>query len=100
VIKDDLHPDLKTEFKQVQAAKVVHRMASGTHKRWDHGPRKQELHVYPRPRGLVLRYIGQDLQEACELLVDYHLTDIMALKQERDKTSSHTSSPYPSGYRR
>lgn len=47
-----------------------------------------ELHVYPKPRGRVLRYIGQDVQEAGELLVDCHLDKVIALKHERDVTGS------------
>ena len=100
LLKDDQQPDWRPEYKRVQAAKVVHRMASGTHKRWENGPggRPQELHAYPRPRGRVLRHIGQDLQTACELLSDYHLEAIHAFKQQRDLTGSHSSSPYPKGW--
>ncbi len=99
-IKDDLQPDWRPEYKRVQAAKVIHRMASGTHKKWDQGGRgpAQELHVYPRPRGRVLRHVGQALQEACELLSDYHLGAIHEFKNERDKTGAHCSSPSPKGW--
>lgn len=81
----DLQPEFKPEFKRVQAAKLVHRMASGSHKVWESEvPRRManyfttevqrtELHVYPHSRGRVLRHIGSDLQEACELLVDQHI---------------------------
>lgn len=100
-LKEDPQPDLRPEYKRVQAAKVVHRMASGTHKRWEQGPsgRPEELHVYPRPRGRVLRHIGQDLQTACELLSDHHLEAIQEFKRERDRTGLHTASPYPKGWR-
>jgi hypothetical protein len=70
----------------VQAAKLVHRMASGTHKRWeqpayDDGAgrsrtRTVELHVYPRSRGRVLRHIGQDLEQTTELLVQRKLSAV------------------------
>jgi hypothetical protein len=72
MIRDDPQADPKAEFKRVQAAKLVHRMASGTHKRWGEGAGATELHVYPRSRGRVLRHIGEALEEACELLVDHH----------------------------
>ncbi|RWM77249.1 MAG: hypothetical protein EOR81_19340 [Mesorhizobium sp.] len=68
-IRSDPQPETKSEFKQVQAAKLVHRMASGTHKRWGEGPGAKELHVYPRSRGRVLRHVGSDLEKAVELLV-------------------------------
>ncbi len=75
----DPHPHGTTEYKRVQAAKLVHRMASGTHKRWEQPTlsvgadgtsvtRSVELHAYPRSRGRVLRHIGEDLEEAIELL--------------------------------
>jgi len=77
-------------------------MASGSHKKWaqDFGTsaHTQELHVYPRPRGRILRHIGEDLEEACELLVDYHLDHIHAFKQERDEEGSCHTSPYPRGW--
>ena len=34
-IAHDKQPEGTTEYKRVQAAKLVHRMASGTHKRWE-----------------------------------------------------------------
>jgi len=68
-IVSDPRGETKKEFKQVQAAKLVHRMSSGTHKRWGEGPSAKELHVYPRSRGRVLRYIGSDIAEAVELLI-------------------------------
>lgn len=109
VIQDDLQPDLRPEFKRVQAAKIVHRMASGTHKHWErerphplhHGlpPIKEveEMHWYPKSRGRVLRHIGQDLEAAVELLVDHRLEEIREFKLERDKIGAYTSSPYPKG---
>ncbi len=72
-VRADLQPDSKAEFRRVQMAKQVHRMASGTHKRWPNaagGPK--ELHVYPRSRGQVLRHLGSDLEKAIELLISNH----------------------------
>lgn len=89
VIQDDPQADLKTEFKRVQAAKLVHRMASGTHKRWGEGSSANELHVYPRSRGRVLRHIGEALEGACELLVDHRGSTILALgRKPKDRTSN------------
>ncbi len=71
-IAGDPQPDSKREFKRVQAAKLIHRLASGTHKRWENGPGgAQELHVYPRSRGRVLRHIGKDIDGATALLVTH-----------------------------
>ena len=106
VIADDRQPVQTKEFKRVQAAKVVHRMASGTHRRWvqeiadrhNPGQRKPwvtELHVYPRSRGRVLRHIGSDLEEAAELLVDHRLCDVRMFKQAEDERGAFTDRPYP-----
>jgi hypothetical protein len=79
-IRDDIQPDRHREYKQVQAAKLVHRMAGGSHKRWEHelDGRKYttELHKHPASRGLVLRHIGQQLEKAARGLVDTHLSTI------------------------
>ncbi|EPY01619.1 hypothetical protein K678_09903 [Magnetospirillum fulvum MGU-K5] len=82
IIAADPQPVRTAEFKRVQAAKLVHRMASGTHRRWERerpatsGPAVmvvEERHWYPRSRGRVLRYVGEDLEGAAELLVEHHL---------------------------
>lgn len=81
IVRDDPQAERRAEFKQVQAAKLVHRMASGTHKRWGEGPTATELHVYPRPRGRVLRHMGEALENACELLVEHRLSDLCKRSQ-------------------
>lgn len=74
-IANDPQPVRSAEYKRVQAAKIVHRMASGSHKRWEQELQHpsdtfrkikhvQELHVYPQSRGRVLRFIGGDLEKA------------------------------------
>ncbi|RWQ14199.1 MAG: hypothetical protein EOR92_27340 [Mesorhizobium sp.] len=79
-IAADPRADRKPEYKRVQAAKLVHRMASGTHRRWESGPGgAQELHVYPRSRGRVLRHIGEDIEEATALLVEHAVLPAMPL---------------------
>lgn len=85
-IRDDPQPVRTTEFKRVQAAKVVHRLASGSHKRWPshHRVGFQELHVYPASRGNVLRIIGRDLENATQFLVAYRLNDIIRFKRVRE----------------
>lgn len=79
VIAADPQPETKPEFRQVQAAKLVHKMASGTHKRWEAGAGGlQEMHVYPRSRGRVLRHIGRQTQAALELLIAHHPVSLLA----------------------
>lgn len=80
MIAADPQPVETVEFRRVQAAKIVHRLASGSHKRWvrevprmvgiSNIPIKQvtELHKYPHSRGRVLRLMGADIEEACGLV--------------------------------
>ena len=71
-ITNDPEADTKPEFARVQAAKLIHRLASGTRKTWeqrdanDRLVRIDRLEVYPRSRGRVLREIGKDVEAACE----------------------------------
>jgi len=88
LIEDDWESDRTREFRIVQAAKAIHRLASGTHKKWDipaaHGRTVHfELHAYPRSSGLVLRKIGAKLEEACEPVSRLALSEIIALRTER-----------------
>lgn len=94
-ISEDPQPVRKNEFKRVQAAKIVHRLASGTHKRWERERQHpkdpfirqtvvDELHWYPKSRGRVLRHIGEELEKAAELIAQAHLVEILALKKERE----------------
>ncbi|MGV2077579.1 MULTISPECIES: hypothetical protein [unclassified Rhizobium] len=71
-VQADPQPDSKSEFRRVQMAKQMHKLASGTHKQWPStagGPK--ELHVYPRSRGQVLRHLGVDLEKCIELLISH-----------------------------
>lgn len=69
-LRDDPQPDRHAEYRNVQAAKLLHRMAGGTHRRWE---RKRangsvevtELHRHPVSRGLVLRALGKQVADAC-----------------------------------
>jgi hypothetical protein len=73
-ISSDPQAESKTEFKRVQGAKVIHRMAGGAHKRWERsdvrgGVSVTELHKHPHSRGLVLRHLGFQLETAAHLAV-------------------------------
>jgi hypothetical protein len=74
ILQADPQGERKAEFKRVQAAKLVHRMASGSHKRWERQRSDgrisvHEIHKFPHSRGQVLRYIGEGLERAAELVV-------------------------------
>jgi hypothetical protein len=88
LIEDDWGSHRVREFRIVQAAKAVHRLASGTHRRWEMwNPRgaavKTELHVYPKSSGLVLRKIGATLEHGCEEVVATAVPEIIAAKTAR-----------------
>ena len=72
-LRDDPQPDRHAEYRNVQAAKLLHRMAGGTHRRWerergDGSVEVTELHRHPVSRGLVLRVLGQNMADACGVI--------------------------------
>ncbi|MBB3655716.1 hypothetical protein FHX15_000929 [Rhizobium sp. BK650] len=89
LIEDDFGSHRTREFRIVQAAKAIHRLASGTHRRWDTwdprtgGTRKAELHAYPRSSGHVLRKIGETLEKACDELARAAVPEVIAMRTER-----------------
>lgn len=88
LIEEDPGSHRTKEFRIVQIAKALHRLASGTHKRWPfidfQGRQRQtELHAFPRSSGQVLRLIGRAVEVQCEWVVDQHLSSVLALKIKR-----------------
>jgi hypothetical protein len=75
-IRDDPQPDRHKEYRYVQVAKLIHRMAGGSHRRWEHersdGTVKiTEMHKHPVSRGRVLVIVGKQLSDICGAL-DQH----------------------------
>jgi hypothetical protein len=70
--RSDPRPERKCEYRWVQAAKAIHRMAGGSHKQWgtEAASTAIELHVYPASRGRVLRHVGESTEEAARSLRD------------------------------
>jgi hypothetical protein len=104
MLLDDPQPERKAEFKRVQAAKIIHRLASGTHKKWEREQSDgkvvtQELHKYPASRGRVLRHMGKQLEKATELIVSHHLDDIRKFKVGREARRSVPTRPHPASRR-
>ncbi|MBB6241259.1 hypothetical protein [Rhodanobacter sp. MP1X3] len=69
-LRDDPQPDRHDEYRHVQVAKLIHRMAGGTHKRWECQKATgqvdvTEFHKHPISRGRVLRVLGRELAMAC-----------------------------------
>ena len=88
LIEEDPGSHRTKEFRTVQIAKGLHRLASGTHKRWpfvDHQGRQRqtELHAFPRSSGPTLRLIGKAVEQPCEWAMDKHLSAVLALKVKR-----------------
>ncbi|WP_457103002.1 hypothetical protein [Mesorhizobium sp. URHB0026] len=88
LIEDDFGSHRTREFQLVQAAKAVHRLASGTHRRWQMwNPSGQdipvEIHAYPRSSGVVLRKIGEALAKAGDPLTELAVREIIELKAVR-----------------
>jgi hypothetical protein len=89
LIEDDFGSHRTREFRIVQAAKAIHRLASGTHSRWETwdpvvgDTRPTELHAYPCSSGHVLRRIGKTLEKACDELARAALPEVIAMRTER-----------------
>lgn len=88
IIEEDPGSHRVSEFRTVQAMKAIHRLASGTHKYWEvedsQGRRgRTEMHAFPKSTGPVLRLMGKELEEPCELAIDKHLARVLALKVKR-----------------
>ena len=71
--RSDPRPERKPEYRWVQAAKLIHRLAGGSHKRWeregaDGRVHVTELHKYPASRGRVLWHVGKAIAEAATTL--------------------------------
>lgn len=94
LIEDDFGSHRTREFQIVQAAKVAHRLASGTHRRWlMWNPRGAEvpieLHAYPRSAGQVLRKIGEAIGKVVDPIIATAVPEIIQLKVAK-------SGPHPS----
>jgi hypothetical protein len=88
LIEEDPGSHRVREFRLVQTAKAVHRLASGYHRVWPQQDQKGrtfriELHAYARSTGRVLRFIGQAIEERCEWATEKHLAGVLALKVKR-----------------
>ena len=57
----------------------------------------EELHVYPKSRGRVLRHVGQDLERAAELIAEHHLDNMLDFKKEREAAGKLAKRPHPPG---
>lgn len=100
-LADDAWAPRSEEYRLVQSAKAIHRLASGTHRRYevpvarkavgpngavleyDGSTTAVQLHVYPRSQGQVLRVIGKAIDEACGAIAEEQATAIIAAKEAR-----------------
>lgn len=88
LIEDDAGSHRVEEFRVVQVAKAVHRLASGSHQFWeiplkDGRTAPLAMHTYPASSGFVLRVMGRQIEEACRDVASASLDEIRELKRER-----------------
>jgi hypothetical protein len=88
LIEDDAGSHRVREYRIVQVAKAAHRLASGTHQRWDvprddGSTRPIAIHAYPKSSGRVLRVIGAAIEELCSAVTQRDLQALRDLKRER-----------------
>ena len=86
-----------SEWRTVAIAKAAHRLASGTHRRWpvaqpDGSTVDIVMHAYPRSSGRVLRHLGEMVEKECEWVVDKHLSELIALKRDADRSAQPAES--------
>jgi hypothetical protein len=86
LIEDDRGSHRVEEFRVVQVAKAVHRLASGSHQRWDfplaNGTTAPlAMHTYPKSSGIVLRIIGRQIEECCRSVAGVAMEDIRSMKR-------------------
>ena len=85
LIEDDNGSHRVDEFRLVQTAKAVHRLASGTHRQWDFPmrdgtTRPLHFHAYPRSSGIVLRVIGREIDEICGGVAEAAVQEVIAAR--------------------
>ena len=79
----------KVEYRRVQIAKVLNRIAGGEVKRWPthHSdpalPREKVLKWFPASEGLVLRVLGKSAEEALECLIPGKIDEILEFVARR-----------------
>ncbi|MCA1397222.1 hypothetical protein I6F38_13220 [Bradyrhizobium sp. BRP56] len=87
LIEEDPRPHRVKEFRLVQVAKALHRLASGHHVVNELYIRdrkhRSELHKFPRSSGQVLRIMGQRVEDICEWATAEHMAAVLALKVRR-----------------
>lgn len=88
LMEDDAGSHRTDEFRIVQVAKAAHRLASGTHRRWDYPlpdgtTTKIRMDVYPRSSGLVLRVIGDAIDIRCAVATVKAMDAVRVEKLER-----------------
>lgn len=94
LIEDDRGSHRVEEFRIVQVAKAVHRLASGSHQRWqvplaNGSTAPLTMHTYPKSSGIVLRVIGRQLEECCRVVAERAVEEVRTLKRA-------TYGPHPS----
>ena len=85
LIEDDNGSHRVDEFRLVQTAKAIHRLASGTHRHWDFPmrdgtTRPLHFHAYPRSSGIVLRVIGREIDEICGGVAEAAVQEVIAAR--------------------
>lgn len=94
LIEDDRGSHRVEEFRVVQAAKAVHRLASGSHQRWEvpltNGTTAPlAMHTYPKSSGIVLRVMGRQIEECCRTVAERAVDEIRDFQRA-------TYGPHPS----
>ncbi|WP_146256087.1 hypothetical protein [Aestuariivirga litoralis] len=84
----------KKEYRQVQIAKVLGRMAGGQTKRWPTHhtdctlPQEKVISWYVASEGLVLREVGKKAEDAADFVIHDHMEALLTHHKQRLKDKS------------
>ena len=100
------------EFLRCQIAKVLMRMAGGDVRRWASSPKVMDtitgreakpapiiLKSFPASSGRVLRIVGQQADDVCELLLAYSMKEIADFAATVPVTKASLKTPWPDRHR-
>lgn len=79
----------KKEYRQVQIAKVLARLAGGQTKRWQTHysdptlPKTKVMSWYVASEGRVLREVGSEAEDAAEFVIHYMMDNLLAFHRQR-----------------
>ncbi|PNG24529.1 hypothetical protein [Methylocella silvestris] len=89
-------PDKFREYPRVQMGKVLNTLGGGITKRWERSSAPDKpfrIEAFQPSHGLVLRRLGEALEEASELVTQHHLSGVFEMKRALEAMTTKTGKP-------